>query len=142
MIERSCQGELHDDPAPVFTDPTIVAYRLMSKLLDSGSSQATAYIGTTCPAAIGAIRACYERDIEVGKDLSVCAVNLEPPAEFFCPSITGLNTPDLSGELGKCFEWFASDKKWRGSKLLEPENSNLFEGESTGLKRPAKKTVS
>jgi DNA-binding LacI/PurR family transcriptional regulator len=143
MIERNCQGELHDDPAPVFSDPTIVAYRLMLKLMDRGRPQATAFIGTTCPAAIGAIRACYERDVEVGKELSICAVNLEPPAEFFCPSITGLNTPDLSDELGNCFEWFAGDKKWRGPKLLEPQDSNLFEGESTVRpKRQPRKPVS
>ena len=48
------------------------------------------------------------------------AVNIEPPAEFFCPSITGLNTPDLSDVLGKCFDWFAGAKPWRGPRLLEP----------------------
>ena len=132
LIRRNCQGSLHDDPAPVFSDPTIVAHRLMSKLLDNRQSEATALIATTCPAAIGAIRACYERNVVVGTDLSICAVNLEPPAEFLCPSITGLNTPDLSDELGKCFEWFASDKPWRCPMLLEPEDSILFEGESTG----------
>lgn len=132
LSRRSCQGELRNDPAPVFSDPTIIAYRLMSGLIDDRQSNATAFIATTCPAAIGAIRACYERDIDVGKDLSICAVNLEPPAEFFCPSITGLNTPDLSDELGKCFEWFASDKQWSAPMLLEPQNSILFEGESTG----------
>jgi DNA-binding LacI/PurR family transcriptional regulator len=132
---RNCQGELHDDPALVFTDPTIAAYRLMSRLLDDRPSKATAFIGTTCPAAIGAIRACYERDIDVGCEISICAVNLEPPAEFFCPSITGLNTPDLSDELGRCFEWFAGNKPWRGPFLLEPRGSNLFEGESSGRRR-------
>jgi DNA-binding LacI/PurR family transcriptional regulator len=125
-------GLLHDDPAPVFTDPTVVAHQLMSRLIDQGRYEATAFIATTCPAAIGSIRACYERGIEVGADLTICAVNLEPPAEFFCPSITGLNTPDLSNELGKCFEWFGSDLPWRGPKLLEPQHSNLFKGESTG----------
>jgi DNA-binding LacI/PurR family transcriptional regulator len=138
LNRRSCQGALRDDPAPVFSDPTIIAYRLMSRLIDERQSGATAFIATTCPAAIGAIRACYERDIEVGKDLSICAVNLEPPAEFFCPSITGLNTPDLSAELGKCFEWFASDEQWSAPKLLEPRVSNLFEGESTG--RPGRRS--
>jgi DNA-binding LacI/PurR family transcriptional regulator len=132
LSRRSCQGELRDDPAPVFSDPTILAYRLMSRLIDGRQSKATAFITTTCPAAIGAIRACYERDIKVGTDLSICAVNLEPPAEFYCPSITGLNTPELSEVLGKCFEWFASSKPWSGPKLLEPRDSNLFEGESTG----------
>lgn len=125
-------GDLRDDPAPVFTDPTIVAYRLMSKILDQKKSRATAFIGTTCPAAIGAIRACWERDIRVGKDLTICTVNIEPPAEFFCPSITGLNTPDLSEVFEDCFDWFGSRLGWRGSKLLEPKDSILFEGESTG----------
>jgi DNA-binding LacI/PurR family transcriptional regulator len=134
---KNCRGQLRDDPAPVFSDPTITAYKLMSRILDEGESKATAFIATTCPAAIGAIRACYEQDIKVGKDLSICAVNLEPPAEFFCPSITGLNTPDLSDELGKCFEWFASETPWSAPKLLEPKDSSLFEGESTG-KAPRK----
>jgi DNA-binding LacI/PurR family transcriptional regulator len=140
LKRRNCRGVLHDDPAPVFTDPTIVAYRLMSRLIDAEGAAASSYIATTCPAAIGAIRACYEHEIEVGVDVSICAVNLEPPAEFFCPSITGLNTPDLSNELGKCFEWFTSDKQWGEPFLLEPRFSALFEGESTGrAKRRAKR---
>ena len=130
-VRRECRGDLHDDPAPIFTDPTIAAYRLMSRLLDERTSKATAFIATTCPAAIGAIRACYERKVAVGKDVSIAAVNLEPPAEFFCPSITGLNTPDLSEVLGKCFDWFAGAKPWRGPRLLEPRESALFAGEST-----------
>ena len=132
LRRRGVKGDLWDDPAPVFTDPTIVAYRQMSRLIDEQQSKATAFIGTTCPAAIGAIRACWERDIRVGKDLSVCTVNIEPPAEFFCPSITGLNTPDLSEVLGQCFDWFGSRLSWRGPELLEPKESILFEGESTG----------
>src|SRR4051794_9889147 len=143
LKRRNCRVELHDDPAPVFTDPTIVAHRLMSRLLDDAAAPASSYIATTCPAAIGAMRACYERDVNVGADVSICAVNLEPPAEFFCPSITGLNTPDLSDELGKCFEWFTSDKQWRAPCLLEPRDSAMFEGESTGRpKRRARRILS
>jgi DNA-binding LacI/PurR family transcriptional regulator len=129
---RGIRGDLRDDPAPVFTDPTVVAYQLMSRLLDKKASKATAFVGTTCPAAIGAIRACWERDMIVGEDISICTVNIEPPAEFFCPSITGLSTPDLSDVMGKCFEWFSNHTAWRGPQLMEPKDSVLFEGESTG----------
>lgn len=129
---RGVDGKLHDDPAPVFTDPTIGAYRLMSRLIEDRAQVATAYLATTCPAAIGVIRACYERGITVGAELAVAAVNLEPPAEFYCPSITGLNTPNLSGVLGKCFDWFLSSSEWEAPYLLEPTDSELFEGESTG----------
>jgi DNA-binding transcriptional regulator YhcF (GntR family) len=133
LRRRGIKGDLHDDPAPVFTDPTIVAHRLMSRLLDKEQTQATAFIATTCPAAIGSIRACWEREICVGQDISIATVNIEPPAEFFCPSITGLNTPDLTDVLGRCFDWFSSRATtWRGPRLMEPKDSVLFEGESTG----------
>jgi DNA-binding LacI/PurR family transcriptional regulator len=138
-IQNDVVGELRDDPAPLFSDPTIVAYRLMSRLLDKRRTGATAFVATTCPAAIGAIRACWEREIRVGHDLSICAINIEPPAEFFCPSITGLATPDLSEILGGCFEWFASRSDvWRGPKLLEPKDPALFAGESAGRASAAK----
>lgn len=129
--DHGIAGQLHDDPAPNYTDPTIVAYRMMAELLDRNGADATAFVATTCPAAIGAIRACYERGVQVGPDVSIAAVNLEPPAEFFCPSITGLNTPDLTTVLAKCFDWFASDEPWIGSRLLEPADSALFRGESS-----------
>jgi DNA-binding LacI/PurR family transcriptional regulator len=132
LKRRGLSGELWDDPAPVFTDPTIVAHKLMSRLLDDKASAATAFVGTTCPAAIGALRASWERGVRVGHGMSIAAINIEPPAEFFCPSITGLNTPDLSETLEQCFEWFFSRAAWHGPQLLEPRTSILFKGESTG----------
>jgi DNA-binding LacI/PurR family transcriptional regulator len=135
LTRRGLDGQLWDDPAPVFTDPTIVAYQAMSRLIDQRASRATALVATTCPAAIGAIRAAWERGLRVGHDVSICAVNIEPPAEFFCPSITGLSTPDLSDVLRQCFDWFFGRGGWQGPRLLEPTTSTLFAGESTG--RPA-----
>jgi DNA-binding LacI/PurR family transcriptional regulator len=133
LRRRGLNGDLRDDPAPVFTDPTIVAHRLMSRLLDAEQSHATAFLSTTCPAAIGSMRACWERNIRIGQDISIATVNIEPPAEYFCPSITGLNTPDLTDVVGRCFDWFSSRATtWRGPRLMEPKDSVLFEGESTG----------
>ncbi len=137
IAKRRIQGQLWDKPAAEFTDPTVVSYNLMSRLIDEQKINSTAVIGTTCPAAVGMMRACWERDIRVGKDLSICAVNIEPPAEFFCPSITGLKLPDLSDVLKKCVDWMFSSKSFQGSHLLEPNKPALFEGESTG--RPSSK---
>ena len=64
--------------------------------------------------------------------MSICCVNIEPPAEFFCPSITGLNTPDLANVFAQSFEWFLSRSSLGGPQLMEPKESVLFEGESTG----------
>ena len=133
LLAKGGGGALRDDPAPEFTDPTAVAYRLMSKLLDNEATEATALIATTCPAAIGSIRACFERGVRVGEELSIAAMNLEPPAEYFCPSISGLNTPDLSGVLDRCFDWFSGKtREWKGPLVVEPSDSTLFLGESTG----------
>jgi DNA-binding LacI/PurR family transcriptional regulator len=134
---RGVSGQLWDDPAPVFTDPTAVAYRAMARILDEKQSAATAFVGTTCPAAIGALRASWERGLQVGGELSIAAINIEPPAEFFCPSITGLNTPDLSEVLECCFEWFFGRAAWMGPQLMEPKDSPLFTGESTGKRNRA-----
>lgn len=128
---KGVKGKLWDSPAPVFTDPTIVSYNLMARMLDENQIAATAIVATTCPAAIGMLRACWERDVRVGKDLSICSVNIEPPAEFFCPSITGLNMPSLAGVLERCFDWIFGQEPYEGSALLEPKETSLFEGEST-----------
>jgi DNA-binding LacI/PurR family transcriptional regulator len=132
LRRKRIQGRLWDDPAPLYTDPTTVARRLMTSLLEKKSFEATAFIGTTCPAAVGAIRACYEKGLCVGRDLSICSVNIEHPAEFFCPSITGLSTPDLSEVLTQCCDWFFRRGSSRTFDLLEPTDSKLFIGESTG----------
>jgi DNA-binding LacI/PurR family transcriptional regulator len=132
MRRRGVSGQLWDDPAPLFTDPTIIAHQAMSRILDQKLTTATAVVATTCPAAIGAIRACWERQINVGHELSIAAINIEPPAEFFCPSITGLNTPHLSEVLEQCFEWFFGRGAWAGPQLMEPKSTTLFVGESAG----------
>ncbi len=129
---KKVQGQLWDQPAPMFTDPTIVSYNLMARLLDENETRATAMVGTTCPAAIGMMRACWERSIRVGKDISICSINIEPPAEFFCPSITGLNMPSIAGVLENCFDWIFGAEQYAGQLLLEPQETSLFEGESTG----------
>lgn len=130
--DKKIAGQLWDDPAPVYTDPTVNAYTLMSRIQDENLSKATAYLAVTCPGAIGSIRACWERGIQLGKDVSIATVNREPPAEFFCPSITGLSMPDLSGVLKKCFGWFANAEDWQGPMLMEPTAPTLFAGESAG----------
>ena len=130
-------GELHERAAASFTDPTPAAFDEMSAVLRRPPVKATCFVATTFPAAIGAVRACWELDRLVGTDISVCAMNIEAPARFMTPSITGLDTPDLAKVLQRCFEWFTSDKPWAGPLRLEPADPVLFEGESTG--RPHRK---
>lgn len=132
LERQDCVGRLWDNPAPSFTDPTPYAYEMMCRTLDQHEIDATALLCTTFPAAIATVRALWERDYRVGHDLSVCAINIEPPARYCCPSITGLDMPDISAMLAKCFEWFTGGRAWRGRRLLEPEEAVLYTGESSG----------
>jgi hypothetical protein len=134
---HGCLGELRENAAPTFCDPTPYAYEKMKELLKEGPLQATAFVGTTFPAAVGAIRACWESGLSVGKDVSIGAVNIESPARFIVPSVTGLDMPDLSKLLRDCFDWFNSENPWDGPKSMGPARAELFTGESTGPVQPA-----
>ena len=125
-------GKLRENAAPSFSDPIPYAYDEMKKLLNRGPLKATAFVGTTFPAAVGAMRACWDHGLVVGRDVAICSVNIESPARYMTPSVTGLDTPDFSKILRQCYDWFASEQPWQEPWLLEPTRACLFEGESTG----------
>ena len=129
---RGVRGDLWDKPAPSFSDPMPLACDLARGRLERGPLGATAVVGTTFTAAVGVMRALWERGVRVGTDVSVAAVNVEPPARFMTPAVTGLDTPDLSAVLRRVFTWFAGDAEWHGLRRLEPGRASFFTGESTG----------
>ena len=127
-------GRLIEEATPSFEDPTPWAYRLMKRELDAGYPAGSALIGTTFPAALGAIRACAERGYTAGRDVSVCAMNIESPARYTTPSVAGLDLPSVAPLLQDCLKWFAGDQPWPGPDLLEPGEANYFAGESIVVK--------
>lgn len=132
LQRRNLSGELIERPTDSFGDATLAAYELMQDVLRRGPLEAGAFVGTTFPAAVGAIRACWEHGLMAGKDISICAINIEPSARFRTPSVTGLDTPNLSRQLRQCFDWFTEDRDWNNSYLLEPNRAEFVDGESTG----------
>jgi DNA-binding LacI/PurR family transcriptional regulator len=135
LEDHGLSGELHEQPTRSFADATPAAYDLVRELLDAGPLKATAFVGTTFPAAVGAMRACWEKGLVLGQDVSICAVNIEGPAKFMTPSVTGLDTPNLTKLLRHCFDWFSNDRDWSGNKRLEPNRGEFVQGESTGKVR-------
>ena len=132
LVRHKMNGELLERPTRSFADATPAAYDLMQELLGQGPLKATAFVGTTFPAAVGAMCACWEHGLVAGKDISICTINIESPARFMTPSVTGLDTPNLSKLLRQCFDWFTDDREWIGSKRLEPARAEFVLGESTG----------
>ena len=99
----------------------------------------TALLCTTQAVAIGAIRALHEYGIQVGKDVSVCAINDDGISRYLCPSLTCFQLPEnLIGYLRLCVEWMLRDKqKWDGPLKFQADGDNLFIGESTNILQTA-----
>ncbi|MFA9478120.1 GntR family transcriptional regulator [Phycisphaerales bacterium AB-hyl4] len=126
-------GRVLGEPIEPYEQPLMSAYKQMGKILDEGKLQGTGLLCLTAPAAIGAARAMADRNIQVGKDISVCVINDEGLARFMTPSLTSIETPDPTPYLSVCLDWLSgSNDQWVGSLLLEPSRLPLFVGSSTG----------
>ncbi len=138
LRKRGGTGELWDDPAPAYSDPLSRAHRAMHDVLNAQGNDLGAVVCTTQPAAIGAMRACYDRRVAIGETIAIATINNEPTGRYFCPSLTGLDMPDLSPCLERCFAWFEveRDAPWAGPLTIEPDEPRLFTGESTGAPAP------
>jgi len=133
--EHNCQGTLYNSPG---ADDTIDYAAVWAKvefgrLLDNRIFQDTAVLCTNVWSALGVEKAMEDRGFQVGKAISVCAVNDEMLAPWLTPSLTSLRIPDPESVLTKCMKWMiAGGKGWRGSKLLAPTEFPLYAGASTG----------
>jgi DNA-binding LacI/PurR family transcriptional regulator len=129
LKKKGLQGVLRSQPT---NKPLSGAYEYVAKLLREGHLLATALYCTTGPCAIGAMRALKDAGLEVGRDVSVCAVNDEGIGRFLLKSLTALESQPRSYFLRRVTEWMLSGNKWKGSLLVEPEDAPLFQGETVG----------
>lgn len=133
--DHGLRGQLFDNPAAPYEDPTARAHASMRWILDAHGGEVSAILCTTQPAAIGAIRTCADRGIPVGAGgISICTVNNEPTGRFLTPSLTGLEMPDIVPLLERCLDWFDGPARpWQGSLRITPDEPHLLEGESTAV---------
>jgi hypothetical protein len=127
------EGRLIREPVAPYDHAAPKAYRVMKQLIADGQFKATALVCLTNAAAVGASRALLESGIQVGRDVSVCAMEGDTDAPYQWPSRTVLeiSNPDVYVEV--CMDWFAKKTEpWIGPKLLEPTSVKFFKGESTG----------
>ena len=129
LAEHGLQGVLRSRPT---NRPLAGAYDYVSQLLREGHLLGTALFCTTGPCAIGAMRALKDAGLEVGRDVSVCAVNDEGLGRYLYTSLAALESPPRSHYLRRVVDWMISGKSWRGPLLVRPGDVPLFEGESVG----------
>jgi DNA-binding LacI/PurR family transcriptional regulator len=126
---KGLQGVLRSQP----TDrPLPGAYEYVAKLLRDGHLLATALFCTTGPCAMGAMRALKDAGLDVGQDVSVCAVNDEGVGRYLYKSLTALESLPRSYFLRRVTEWMVSKGKWKGPLLVQPDDVPLFAGETAG----------
>lgn len=129
LQEKGVSGVMRSQPS---AKPLLSAYDLVSRLLREGHLIGTALFCTTGPCAIGTMRALKEVGLEIGRDVSVCAVNDEGIGRYLLKSLTALESRARPLYLRRAAEWMLSDEPWEGSLLVQPKDVPLFVGESTG----------
>ena len=137
------QGDMITRQFKPFTQSVHNAYQMMCEHLQqvpapisplSSHAQPHGLICCSIKTAIGVSRACSEHGLTVGKDVLIAAVNGEAFNRYLQPSITCLETKDMSPFITQVLHWLASkNQTWDGPLLMEPTEPSLFIGESTGL---------
>jgi hypothetical protein len=140
---NSMEGKLLGGDFKPYSRQLENAYGLVSDFLERDSGIPDALFCVTGPGALGAMRACIDKGLEVGRDIHVCAVNGEGLNRFVFPSLTCLEAQDMSAYLSEIIEWMKSDGvKWDGPMLLQAGEPRIFEGESTGALAGRPRTLS
>lgn len=132
---NSCEGELLAQDFKPYSRQVENAYSMVAGYLERAALLPDAFFSVTMLGALGAMRACIDCGIEVGRDIHVCAVNGEGLNRFVHPSLTCLEAQDMRPYLSGIIDWMKTGSApWDGPLLLQAEAPCIFEGESTGSK--------
>jgi len=128
-------GRLFNEPVRVYHSAMRGAHETVKRLLEAGEIRPnTALFCVTTGAAMGALRAIYEKGLTVGKDISVCsAEDGADLAPYLTPALTCLRDRDPRPYLGVCVDWILrGGKNWIGPLVVQPADATVFEGETAG----------
>ena len=130
--QRGLGGELTDEPSEAFGCSITAAYETFKRMIDRGL-RSTAYFCSTTELGRGVLRACHEAGIRVGQDISVCGYGELSVAKLTVPSLTAVEIGQPRPLLAMGLEWIATcGEDWQRPMRLEPDDVNVFVGESTG----------
>jgi hypothetical protein len=126
-------GELHNHPVVPFESALKPAYEHSVELIDAGALNANAVFCTTVDAAAGLYRACWERGIKVGEDISICSFGEYERARMMTPALCTIETPDPSDQIRNIIKQFIPGGKKTGQLVYRPNGFKFYEGESVSL---------
>ena len=130
---RGMTGNTHQIELAPFEYSLHPSYSFFRRLLDSGEFRATAVFAPVMENAIGIIRACHDRGLVPGRDISVCSFGQPEMAAMHIPSITVIDRPDPTSQVRDIIREFLEDGPDRPRRLMfRPAEGKVIEGESTG----------
>lgn len=133
LSKRNIKGVLHHKPVRPFVKTGPAACELMTRIIEVGGFDSTAIFCTTVSAAKGVIRALADKNIEVGKDVSVCSFGEDDEAKLMIPRLTVIKKPSFETYLLKALRWIETGGDgWEESLAITPDSGELFIGDSTG----------
>ncbi len=132
--KRKLYGRLHYCLPRPFVPGLEPVRDFVASLIDDGSlNKTSALFCVTTSQAWAAIRACQDRGLKVGRDISICGFGEMDIARMLMPTVTAVQPADRRPFLSMGLEWIETQgKNWSRPLRLEPEDVELFIGESTG----------
>lgn len=133
LHRSNVKGTLHDISIESHYDSALHTYHKTKKLLTQGNWDATAVFSTSVRSVQGLYRAAHEHGMQIGKDLSVCAIGSYEYAQIMTPSLTCEKNPERAPFISKGLDWILSGgSNWSGPLHICPQDAEVFKGESTG----------
>lgn len=134
---RGLAGTMHNYPVKPYEFPDVAALSRARKWFEGGVPEATAVLAITTAAAVGIMRAAHEKQIKIGRDLSLCVCDgTAEMAQLYVPSLTTLDNQNRHIPLSQGLEWIVSGgRDWKHPLRLVPGDVNVWPGESTGPAR-------
>ena len=130
LVEHRMKGEFYNAGILPFEYPEQKMCRQTLHLIDSGQLPEAVFCLT--PAlAVGFYRACYERHIEIGRDISVFSFGEQETAKFMTPALATIaNTDGLEPVMRELLSQYLPGAQPDDRLLFQLTDFELFEGES------------
>ena len=133
LEQRGLDGQLHEYNTQPFQPGIRSALEQVTQLLEQESLDTTALFCVNTSQAWGAMRACHNKGLSIGRDISICGFGEMDIAKLMIPTITAVEPAERSPFLEMGLEWIESrGRNWSRPLRLEPDDISLFIGESTG----------
>lgn len=130
LTQNRLKGKFHDAKIPPFEHPEPIVRQLTLDLIDSGRLPEAIFCFAP-PLAIGLYRACYERNIQIGRDISVFSFGEQATAKFMTPALATIaNTDGVKPVMRELLSQYLPGAQPDERLLFQLTEFEIFDGES------------